>query len=151
MIAIDTNVLAYAEGIDDDKRRVAARALMRGLPGDAVVIPVQVLGELFNVLVRRGWRMAQAQAAISAWRVGYGTAPTTDSAMVAAMDLATDHHLHIWDSVMISVAAEAGCHMLLSEDMQPGFTWHGVTVVNPFATTPHPLLASLQDLADDKE
>jgi len=27
--------------------------------------------------------------------------------------------------------------------MQDGFTWSGVTVANPFATNPHPLLAAL--------
>jgi predicted nucleic acid-binding protein len=32
---------------------------------------------------------------------------------------------------------------VLSEDLQDGFTWHGVTVVNPFRETPHHLLAAL--------
>ncbi|WP_205963481.1 PIN domain-containing protein [Roseicella aquatilis] len=30
-------------------------------------------------------------------------------------------------------AAEAECRLLLSEDIQDGFTWRGVTVRNPFA------------------
>ena len=33
--------------------------------------------------------------------------------------------------------------MLLSEDMQEGFTWGGVTVVNPFADEKHDLLVNL--------
>ena len=33
--------------------------------------------------------------------------------------------------------------MLLSGDMQDGFVWRGVTVVNPFAATPHPMLVDL--------
>jgi len=52
---------------------------------------------------------------------------------------------------MMSVAAEAGCRLLLSEDLQDGFTWRGVTVVNPFAAERHPLLAALLDMADDEE
>ena len=60
--------------------------------------------------------------------------------MVAAIDLAADHRLSIWDSVMISVAAEAGCRLLLSEDLQDGFTWSGVTVANPFAEKKNALL-----------
>jgi hypothetical protein len=30
--------------------------------------------------------------------------------------------------------------LLLSEDLQDGFSWAGVTVTNPFAATCHPLL-----------
>ena len=33
--------------------------------------------------------------------------------------------------------------MLLSEDMQDGFIWKGVTVVNPFGKVRHSLLEAL--------
>lgn len=151
MIAIDTNILAYAEGIDDIEREAASRAVIQGLPGDALVIPAQALGELFNVLVRRGWPSARARIVVAAWHSGYTTADTTEAAMIAAIDLAADHRLHIWDSVMMSVAAEAGCQILLSEDMQDGFTWRGVTVVNPFVSPQHPLLTALLEAADGEE
>lgn len=42
-----------------------------------------------------------------------------------------------------AVTAENHCRVLLSEDMQDGFTWRGVTVVNPYRIPSHPLLASL--------
>ena len=63
--------------------------------------------------------------------------------MLSAADLATDHHLRIWDAVILSASAEAGCRLLLSEDLQEGFTWRGVTVTNPFSATPHALLRRL--------
>ena len=151
MIAIDTNILAYAEGIDDIGREIASRRVIRRLSGSAIIIPAQALGELFNVLVRRGWPASAARTAVATWHGSYKTAPTTESAMVGAIDLAADHHLHIWDSVMMSVAAEAGCRLLLSEDMQDGFTWRGVTVVNPFAEQRHPLLESLLNAPDDQD
>jgi hypothetical protein len=34
--------------------------------------------------------------------------------------------------------------VLLSEDMQDGFTWNGVIVVNPFRDVPNILLAMAQ-------
>jgi predicted nucleic acid-binding protein len=71
--------------------------------------------------------------------------------MVSAIDLAADHRLGVWDSVMISVASETGCRLLLSEDLQDGFTWHGVTVANPFAAPQHPLLGSLLSETDPGE
>ena len=63
--------------------------------------------------------------------------------MRSALDLAQDHRLAIWDSLILSVAAEHRCRVLLSEDMQDGFVWSGVTVINPFAARPHVLLAKL--------
>jgi predicted nucleic acid-binding protein len=44
---------------------------------------------------------------------------------------------------MVAAAGEAGCRLLLSEDLQDGFVWGGVTVVNPFAPALHPWLADL--------
>ncbi len=51
--------------------------------------------------------------------------------------------ISIWDAIVLATAAEAGCRMLLSEDMQHGFTWSGVTIVNPLVTPSHWLLESL--------
>jgi predicted nucleic acid-binding protein len=56
------------------------------------------------------------------------------------MDLAADHDLSIWDGLIVSAATEAGCRVLLSEDLQHGFTWHGLTVINPYLQPPHALL-----------
>ena len=63
--------------------------------------------------------------------------------MLAATELATDHQLSIWDAVILAVASQAGCRLLLSEVLQDGFTWGGVTVVSPFAPARHPLLEAL--------
>lgn len=52
-IALDTSILAYAEGANGSAMRDQALDLMERLSPDAIVLPVQALGELFNVLVRR--------------------------------------------------------------------------------------------------
>ena len=143
-IALDTNVLAYAEGINGAERRSAALALIRRLPQDAAIVPVQVLGELFNVLVRKGGKSrSDAREAILSWRDTYPSIETSPEAMLAAIDLATDHQLGIWDAVILSAASQAGCRLLLSEDLQEGFTWAGVTIVNPFSSPRHALLTAL--------
>ncbi len=145
-IALDTNVLAYGEGVNDAEKRDAVLELLRNLPEGSAVIPVQVLGELFNVLVRKAGRSrAEARDALLAWRDTFPTVETTPEVMLAAVDLATDHHFTIWDAVILAAASQAGCRLLLSEDLQDGFTWGGVTVVNPFAAPRHPMLNSLLD------
>lgn len=143
-VAFDTNVLAYAEGINGKERRDEALAVIRKLPHDAGVVPVQVLGELFNVLVRKAGRSRiDARDAMLSWRDTFSVVETSPEVMLGAADLATDHQLGIWDAVILSAAAQSGCRLLLSEDLQEGFTWSGVTVVNPFASLRHALLQGL--------
>jgi predicted nucleic acid-binding protein len=142
--AIDTNVLAYAAGVDDDERRDAAIHLMRTIPPQNLLVPVQVLGELYAVLVRKGRPRDLARDTILGWRDFFGVIPTTTEALSRAAELASNHQFAIWDAIILAAAADAGCHVLLSEDMHEGFTWAGVTIVNPFASPPHKLLNELQ-------
>ena len=144
MVVLDTNVLAYAEGVNDAQRQARAAEVIADLPAGCAIVPIQVLGELFRVLTGKAKRSpAEAREAVLSWRDALATRDTSAAALLAAMDLVTDHRLSIWDALVLAVAAEAGCRLLLSEDLQEGFTWRGVTVVNPFATEPHPLLAAL--------
>ena len=150
-IALDTNVLAYAEGINGVERRDAALALIRRVPQEAVVVPVQVLGDLFNVLVRKGGKArGEARDALLSWRDTFPVVETSPEVMLAAVDLATDHQFGIWDAIILSAASQSGCRLLLSEDLQEGFTWAGVTVVNPFSTPRHALLLALSEEEDDE-
>jgi predicted nucleic acid-binding protein len=79
------------------------------------------------------------------WIDGFSVEGTAPGVLVVAADLAATHQLDIWDAVILSAASAAGCSLLLSEDLQDGFIWGGVTVVNPFAESLHPLLASALD------
>jgi len=143
-IALDTNVLAYAEGVNDAERHRVAVEIVERLGPEVAVIPVQVLGELFNALIRRGGMSRRyARDRVARWSATYVTVNTSLATLASAADLAANNNLQIWDAVIISAASQAGCQFLLSEDMHDGFTWGGVTVVNPFATKPNPLLAVL--------
>jgi predicted nucleic acid-binding protein len=55
-IALDTNILIYAEGLNDPVRKRQARDLIASLARADVVLPVQMAGELSRVLVRKGGR-----------------------------------------------------------------------------------------------
>ncbi len=149
-VALDTNVLAYAEGVNGIEKRDIILELVRTLPQEAAVIPVQVLGELFNFLVRKaGKSRADAREALLGWHDMFPAVETTPEVMQTAADLATDHHFSIWDAVILSAASQAGCRLLLSEDLQDGFTWGGVTVVNPFASPRHALLEALLEVGTE--
>jgi predicted nucleic acid-binding protein len=140
-LALDTNVLAYAEGLGDERRCNMALKLVEQLPRTDVLLPAQTLGELARVLTGKARRSAeQARAAILSWADSFEVADSTWFAFQSALDLTVDHQLPIWDALILAVAAENRCRMLLSEDLHDGFTWRGVTVVNPFAEPRSPLL-----------
>lgn len=143
-VALDTNVLVYAEGFGDDARcKLAADLIARIKPTDAIVA-VQVLGELSRVLTSKMKKSgSEVRDLLLSWSDGVVVADTTWTAFQSAMDLSVDHQISMWDALILAVAAENKCRLLLSEDFQNGFTWRGVTIVNPFETKakPYKLLA----------
>lgn len=144
-VALDTNILAYAEGVNGGPMKEAALDLLSHLPHATVMLPVQVLGELFQVLVKKAKRSPiQARDAILGWRDAFPLIDTSAAILLTAMDLSFQQ-IAFWDAVILSAAAEAECRMLLSEDMQDGFVWKGVTVVNPFFQPRNALLEALMN------
>ena len=140
-IALDTNVLAYAEGVNTRSQQVATRTLLRALPRETVILPVQVLGELFAVLVRKaGLPPARSRTIVLGWAGAFPLIDTSPEIVSDATEIASDHQLYIWDAVILVASARAGCSLLLSEDMHDGFIWRGTTVANPFKAPRNPLL-----------
>jgi predicted nucleic acid-binding protein len=102
------------------------------------------LGELSRVLLTKAKRSAEdTRSAVLSWADTFSVADSTWPAFQAALDLNVDHKLQIWDALILAVAAEQHCRILLTEDMHAGFTWRGVTLVNPFAPEQDPLLKQL--------
>ena len=143
-VALDTCILAYAEGVGDARRCAAAIGLIEQLPAELVLLPAQTLGELFRVLTAKARREAgPTREAIMTWVDSFEVADSSWSAFQSAMDLAMDHKLQIWDALIMAVAAENRCRLLLTEDLQNGFIWRGITVVDPFAEPFSPLLENV--------
>lgn len=142
MFAIDTNVLVYAEGIGDTWKCTRADALINALPPTSIAIPVQVLAELYRVLRRKGGvDPDKARRNVLEWRDISHSLPSGEADVVHALNVSARHGLQVFDALILAVAAAAGCDVLLSEDMQDGATFAGVTIVNPFAAHPDPRIA----------
>ena len=147
-VAFDTNILAYSAGVlksaDDERKAAQCYTIILALGGvHQMVVPTQALGELFNVLRRYHSNDDQAAGITNAIAEKYELVAAGPSTFRTAFQLAAQHSLQTWDSLILMTASEAGCELLLSEDMQSGFVWGGVTVVNPFAGSVHPALAQL--------
>jgi len=143
-VALDTNILAYAEGVGDAVRCEAARLLIERLPSGKVILPAQTLGELFRVITaKKGLPAPSARELILGWADAFEVADSTWTSFQAALDLVADHQLQNWDALIMAVAADNHCRFLLTEDLQSGFIWRGVTVINPFTQSENPQLVSL--------
>lgn len=132
---LDTNVLVYAYDSDEPDKRARALSLLQSFaPEWQPVLSTQVLQELYVVLTSKLAKLLpeeQATEALQRWsklQVVHIDVPT----ILAATATSQRHKLSFWDALILQSAAKAGCTRLLSEDLQDGFQFSGVTVENPF-------------------
>lgn len=142
LVAFDTNVLICAGRFNDEERAAKANAIRDALPPEQSVIPTQVIGEFYHAIVGK-FRIDRREAARACeWlRLSAHVRAATERDFTEALSLSATHNLRFWDALILVTAAEAGCALLLSEDMQDGFVHRGMTVANPFTDPLHPLLA----------
>ncbi|MFC4595878.1 PIN domain-containing protein [Sphingobium tyrosinilyticum] len=151
-VALDTNILAYLAGVSRDARDDAKIDQIRDLiarlgSGVSLLAPAQTLGELFVVLRRGGASADEARAVLIEFAQAFGSSASEPKTILAAADLVVDHKLQFWDALILTAAADAGCTLLLSEDMQDGFVTRGLTVVNPLRDSLNTKLAALLEAA----
>jgi predicted nucleic acid-binding protein len=147
-VALDTTILASAEGIEGDARQAAACELLKKLAPHATVLPAQALAELASVLIGNAGRpAASVRHALVTWRDAYPVVATSADTVTRAADLMAIHHVTVWEAIMVAAAAEADCRLLLSQSFGAGIVWSDVTVTNPFADRLHPLLAELRHVS----
>jgi predicted nucleic acid-binding protein len=125
----DTNILIYAFAAGD-RRSARAEALL----AEGGVIGVQVLNEFTNVVRRKlGWDWPQVDAALTVIaELMEPVRPLTAAIHTHAVRLARSSALSFYDALIVAAAADAGCRVLLTEDLQHGRKFGGVTIQNPF-------------------
>jgi predicted nucleic acid-binding protein len=131
-VAIDTNVLIYAEFEPQTAKGVrAADIILRALRDG--VIPVQALGEFLRFTQRRApASLVAAINQVALYRTLAVTPATSDAVLSAAADMARLHGIQFWDAVICAAALDAGAKALLTEDLQDGRVIDGLRIVNPF-------------------
>ena len=133
-LAADTNVYVYMCDDQFAVKQSTARDLVGALATREAAVSLQVVGELQNVLRRRlkmPNHLAQQHARnvyVSLASFGYD-APCVERALAQA----AAGRLGYWDALLLAACDRAGIDILFSEDLQDGFNFGGVRVVNPFA------------------
>jgi predicted nucleic acid-binding protein len=134
LISLDTNILVYAT---DRKNAGARHALARRIVDAAKNVKIglaeQVLVEFINVAVRKT-RLPLNQVApyVDAFSRDFPLLLPSRDTVAQVLALLFRHNLSVWDAHILAVCSSNGCNHLLSEDLQDGSLYGGVTVVNPF-------------------
>lgn len=68
------------------------------------------------------------------WLTAFRCVPVTEPAIRAALLHAVDERISYWDALLVATAAQAGCSLVLTEDMADGAMLEGlqITILSPW-------------------
>jgi len=129
----DTNVLVYTDDkAAPAKQRRALDLIAEHRRARTGVVSLQVLQEYFVTVTRKlhlDPRIARRKVELIA---EFDIAFPEVADILAAIDLHRLHGVSFWDALVLRAAKQAGCSIVLSEDMQGNREIDGVQIVNPF-------------------
>ena len=131
---LDTNLLVYSIDNAAGARHRLAREIVDRAVECECWLTLQALGEFYVAATRKGMAPpAEAAAQAADWLELFPTVTASPAALRAALAEATAGRASYWDALLVATAAEAGCTIVLTEDMSDGSILSGVRVHNPFA------------------
>lgn len=132
--SLDTNLLVYAIDNAAGARHEIAREIVRRAARLDCWLTLQAVCEFYAVVSRKGI-VPPADAASQAddWLAIFPSAAASPSAVRTALGDAAARRASFWDALLVAAAAEAGCTVLLTEDLSDGSRLAGVEILNPFA------------------
>lgn len=131
--SLDTDVLVYAVDRLAGAKHEHAAELVDAAVDDDCVLTVQALAEFLAVVTRKGLAPRdEAVAQVRDWQEVFPVVAASSSALAHALEPFRAGRLGLWDAVLLATAREAGCTLVLSEDLADGIDVDGVIVRNPF-------------------
>jgi predicted nucleic acid-binding protein len=134
-VFVDSTTLLYTQDIRyPEKQKLSTAWLKSLLTSSRLILSLQVLNETYAVVRRRPefahWRSEVLPFLLDS--LGWITPPLTGETMVEAWRLEDRYRIGFWDALLLASANAADCDYFLSEDLNDGEVYGGVTVVNPF-------------------
>lgn len=131
---VDTNILFYAADRDAGIRHERALLILDRAVRCDCVLALQALAEFFHAVTRKGIvPRGTAARYVEGWMTIFPTIAADEPAFRGALGLAASGQVNIWDAMLLATARQAGCRVLLSEDMHDGAVHSGLRIRNPFA------------------
>jgi predicted nucleic acid-binding protein len=132
-VFLDSNILLYALSNAPDhleKRHTARQLISR----QDWLLSAQVLQEFYANIIKpkHGLPKATATAFIEEIALSRSVCPIDVSLVRQAIDVQVRFQLSYWDAAIVAAALRMGARILMSEDLNHGQNYDGVTVQNPF-------------------
>jgi len=131
---LDANVLVYAYDPTNSRKQRLSRDLLRKALGGEMVWSAQVLAEFAATLLHKMSPRAKPEDVIAVLDTlaPVRVIPQDEDMVRRAVKAHATYGLHFWDGMIVAAAERGGCGRIWSEDFNPGQTYFGVTVENPF-------------------
>ena len=132
---LDTNVLVYSIDDSEPRKRDIAREVLGSDRYGEFVLSAQVLSELYVTVTRKLTEPVpeeKASEAVDQLGVLNPTIPIDTALVRRATQISRSARLSYWDGLVVAAAAQAGCGLLLTEDLNDGQQIGSVRIENPF-------------------
>lgn len=131
---LDTNVLLYLfDNTAPSKQKIAQNLIEEGLHDGSACISFQVIQESLNVLTKK--LMASQEDTVRFLEdvlLPLCTVYSHEALYRQAVDWRYRYKYSMYDSLILAAADDAGCSVLLSEDLQHGQVIGALRIENPF-------------------
>jgi predicted nucleic acid-binding protein len=133
---VDANVLIYARDPGEPLKQQRAQEWLLYLWREGLGrTSVQVLSEFYVNVTRK---LANPVSAEDAWQevrslLAWRPHPVDEALFLRAREIEQRWRLSWWDSMVVAAAQLQSCAVLLTEDLQDGAVYGGVTVRSPFS------------------
>lgn len=133
---LDTNVLVYSvDNTAGRRHQLAFEIVDRAAEGECW-LTLQALGEFYTAVTRKSIvPRSEAVAQIADWLELFPTVTASAAAVRAALAEAAMKRASYWDALLVATAGEAGCTIVLTEDLSDGSVMNGLRIHNPFAAS----------------
>ena len=134
MTFVDSNVFVYAVDKAVSAKQKKARGIVADVfaDGSAYRVSSQVLAEFSSVAIRKLGISAPILLALLA-EMGKIAHVAIDNALVSrAVEIQGIYGIQYYDAQIVAAAERLGCSSILTEDLNDGQMYCGITAVNPF-------------------
>lgn len=130
---LDTNILVYVVDRAAGPRRDLAGEIVEHAVHLDCWLTLQSISEFYSVVTRKGM-MPRSDAAAQAedWLRLFRCGSHSIATLRTALALSASGRASFWDALLVATAAEAGCHVILTEDLDNGASLAGMRIHNPF-------------------
>jgi len=130
---LDTNILVYSIDRQSGDRHAQAIDLVERMSRCDCILTLQALCEFYNAVTRKDkMPKEEAQAQVRDWMILFPVVNAEPSTLRRAIKAADMHGFSFWDAMLLETAAQAGVMQFLTEDLQHGRIWKGMSIRNPF-------------------